>query len=346
MYLAHYKYAVNLETSVIDDTTVHYFADTYAKVGTKLSYPVQELAKKVRISDLPEIDGKVAFILAAGNTNFAGIQPLKSTSSLQYEYIIPAKTITQIFAHQEAQYYQNVHLITVDSSACSSSLHACGLARDLISYRGYARVIILSLEDAICPHTLNFFKQAGVKCPDTPSAFDCQNFNFRLSQGAITAIFEREQTGGAIVRLLDCNSASEEHGNSLGMRADGQGYVRAMQGLHDLCTQNITVVKTHGSGTVVNNIAERAAIESCFVTRDIVCTSLKPLLGHTLGPSGLLESVYLFEDLVKGRVPAILNRTEEDRLFLSEDEMYYGGDILSLASGMGNIFTAATWELL
>ena len=346
MYLAHYKYAVNLDTSVVDGTTVHYFPETYKRVASKLTYPVEEMAKKVVIRDLPAVDGKTAFILAAGNTNFAGIQPLEIKSELQYEYVITARTITQIFAHGQAKNYDGIHLITVDSSACASSLHACGLARDLIDFRGYARVIILALEDAVCPNSIAFFKQAGVPCPTTPSAFDSKNFNFRLSQAAITVVFERDRTDGAIVRLLDCNSASEDHPNSLGMRADGQGYVRAMQGLHDLDTQNITVVKTHGSGTVVNNVAERSAIEQCFVTSDIVCTSLKPLLGHSLGASGLLESVYLFEDLIKGRVPAILNRTEEDKLFISEDTMYSGGDILSLASGMGNVYTAAVWELL
>jgi hypothetical protein len=53
----------------------------------------------------------------------------------------------------------------------------------------------------------------------------------------------------------------------------------------------------------------------------------------------------LLESLQKGIIPKIENRTEEDSVFLSEDATYNGGQVLSLAAGMGNIYSSALFEV-
>jgi len=77
---------------------------------------------------------------------------------------------------------------------------------------------------------------------------------------------------------------------------------------------------------------------------DFVVTSYKQKIGHTMGSSGLLESLLLLEDMKKGFVPPIENRTESDSVFLSEPTKPPKGYILSLAAGMGNIYSAAIFE--
>jgi hypothetical protein len=54
----------------------------------------------------------------------------------------------------------------------------------------------------------------------------------------------------------------------------------------------------------------------------------------------------LLDDLKSGYVPAIENRTETDSVFLSESVPKPDGLILSLAAGMGNIYSAAIFEEL
>ena len=73
-------------------------------------------------------------------------------------------------------------------------------------------------------------------------------------------------------------------------------------------------------------------------------TSYKQKIGHTMGSSGLLETLLLLDDLKKGFVPGIENRTESDSVFLSESVAPPQGYILSLAAGMGNIYSAAIFE--
>ena len=82
--------------------------------------------------------------------------------------------------------------------------------------------------------------------------------------------------------------------------------------------------------------------------KGFIATSFKPTIGHTMGASGLLETCLLLDSLREtGKVPAIKNRTEEDKVFISEDTTPRDGLILSLAAGMGNIYSAAVfdWQL-
>jgi hypothetical protein len=60
--------------------------------------------------------------------------------------------------------------------------------------------------------------------------------------------------------------------------------------------------------------------------------------------SGLLETCLLLDDIRNGPVPAIKNRTEEDKVFLSEPAYAPDGLMLSLAAGMGNIYAAAIFD--
>jgi hypothetical protein len=107
--------------------------------------------------------------------------------------------------------------------------------------------------------------------------------------------------------------------------------------------KDINIVKAHGTGTLSNNKAEKAALLNSGLS-EFVATSYKQKIGHTLGASGLLETCLLLDDLKSGFVPEIKNRTEEDSVFLSKPEAKPDGLILSLAAGMGNIYAAAIFE--
>jgi 3-oxoacyl-(acyl-carrier-protein) synthase len=91
-------------------------------------------------------------------------------------------------------------------------------------------------------------------------------------------------------------------------------------------------------------VAEKAALED--VLYDFVATSYKQKIGHTMGASGLLETLMLIDDIRhKEIVPAIANRTAKDTQYLSEDTMAPSGDIMALAAGMGNVYSAAVLSL-
>jgi 3-oxoacyl-(acyl-carrier-protein) synthase len=104
----------------------------------------------------------------------------------------------------------------------------------------------------------------------------------------------------------------------------------------------VALIKTHGTGTGMNNKSERAAIEGLF--DEFIATSYKPRIGHTMGASGLLETCLLLDGIKKGEIPEIKNRTERDTRFISEPQPVPRGLMLSLAAGMGNVFSAALFN--
>jgi 3-oxoacyl-(acyl-carrier-protein) synthase len=364
IYLTDYRTASTEQVEMFDDIeypqNVHWFPETYARKDTGLVYPPHKLADKVLdpvlLEDIKNRPGKTAFILAAGNAHFAGVPTKKvPNNQLTYDYKFLALSLTQVYAGRIAQSCGANDLVTTDSSACASSLKVMMDVVTLMRMYRFDRVVVLTLEDAVSNTVLRFFGEAkatlsreqeasGVK----PSAFDKTNYGFRIGQGAAFAVFEREGLATQPrARLLGAYSASEESTNSIGQRDDGQGFIRAAQGaLQSAYTLpiEIDVIKTHGTGTLSNNKSERTAIEA-FMTTPFVATSFKQRIGHTMGASGLLETCLLLDHMSKGVVPEILNRTEKDEVYLSEPaEAKPKSTILSLAAGMGNIYSAAIFS--
>lgn len=362
IYLTHYATAVSTETVMVENIDfpqrVHYMPDTFRTVRTGMKHPAHLVAEKVISPEieqyLQEVTGKTAFIFAAGNGSFAGLRnTLNAWNPCDYRFL--ALSLLQIYAGKVAQRLGKMDLITTDASACASSLKVLMDAQMLISVYGYERVVVLSAEDQVNEMILKFFgearatlskdaEDAGTK----PSSFDPVNSGFNVGQGAVLAVFESTPSAGC-VEMLGAFTASEQADSALGQRPDGEGFYKAAAQALDTAgvpASQVSIVKTHGTGTASNNVAEKAAIHRLLGTSGYVATSYKPRIGHTFGVSGLLESCLLFDDIrATGCVPEILNRTVQDAVFLSEPCVAPQGAILSLAAGMGNVYAAAVWRM-
>jgi 3-oxoacyl-[acyl-carrier-protein] synthase-1 len=363
IYLTHYRTASTTNVELFDDIVypqrVNWFPDTYARAKSGLFYAPHKVADKVLdpelIKHLRENPvGKTAFILAAGNAHFAGISQRPYDSRLTYQYKFLPFTLTQVYAGRIAQACGVTDHITTDSSACASSLKALMDVQTLIKFYGFDRVIVLTVEDGVSNAVLEFFGEARATLSAKeeadgilPSAFDSKNYGFHVGQGAAFAVFDSERVIAKSsiypnAELLGAYSASESSTNAIGQCEDGQGFTKAIEGalsVSGASAGQVSIVKTHGTGTQSNNLAEKRALEGTL--KDFVATSYKQKIGHTMGASGLLETLLLLDDIKKGVVPAIENRTETDMVFLSESVSPPPGLILSLAAGMGNIYSAS-----
>lgn len=366
IYLTHAQTAHTDKTELLEGLhpqRVHWFPDTYSRVQTKMVYAPHKLAEKVLNPDLAEwlrsTPMKTAFILAGGNQHFAGINKM-AKSPLVYEYKFLPLTLTQVYAGRVAQQLGANDLIQTDATACVSSLKACMDVQTLIRFYEYDRVIVLGVEDAVSASVLDFFGESGASLTKAkedatgmaPSAFDEKNQGFYVGQGAVLAVFHSDRAitrlrMKPLARMVGAYTASEDCSNAIGQRLDGAGYVNALEGalkFANLRPKDIQIVKTHGTGTASNNAAERSALEKSLP--GFIATSFKPRIGHTMGASGLLESILLCESISRGVVPAIPNRTQNDSVFLSQDANAPSGLFMSLAAGMGNVYSAAIFEVI
>lgn len=336
---------------------VHWIPSSYHNVKSGFVCPPHKLAEQVLnkdiIDDIKARPAKTAFILASGNSNFAAEgRILEEKNHLSYQYKMLPLSLTQIYAGRTASLFDKVDYVATDASACASGLKVLMDVQTLMRLYNYDRVIVLAVEDQVNNMTLQFFGESGASLTEKiaqengvlPSAFDSHNFGFHLGQGAALAVFESSKIAQrSYARLASAYTASESGANAIGQREDGQGFIDAIDGclgLSGVNAKEIKLIKTHGTGTKSNNAAEKNAIESVF--KDFIATSYKPLIGHTMGASGLLESLLLILDT---EVPAILNRTEKDSRYLSDSVIKPDGYMLSLAAGMGNIYSAAIFKL-
>jgi 3-oxoacyl-(acyl-carrier-protein) synthase len=364
IYLTDYNTICTPNSDLIDDVVhpqrVHWFPELYKNIGSGLVYVPHKLADMVLTKSLTESlrdrAGKTAFIFASGNAHLAGINPhLNKPSRLTYDYKILPMTLTQVYAGRVAQMCGADDLVITDASACASSLKVMTDVHYLMTYQGFDRVIVFSVEDTINDKVLHFFGESGACLTADkeaqgvkPSAFDKHNGGFYVGQGAVLAVFESERVAqNAQARLLGAGVASERSTNAIGQRDDGEGFVRASAlALKNSNTSpgEINIVKTHGTGTKSNNVSEKAALQALFHT-PFIATSFKQRIGHTMGASGLLETCLLLDSLKSGIVPSIPNRTEQDQVFLSEPMMIKRKPkILSQAAGMGNIYASAIFD--
>jgi 3-oxoacyl-(acyl-carrier-protein) synthase len=366
IYLTHYRTASTESVELLDDIVypqrVHWFPETYAKAPTGMIYPAHKVAEKVLepalMKTLREQEvGKTAFILAAGNAHFAGLKPKEYQSRLTYTYKFLPFTLTQVYAGRIAQQCGAQDHVVTDSSACASSLKVMMDVYTLIAHYNFDRVVVLTVEDGVSNAVLDFFGESkasltakeeedGVR----PSAFDGKNRGFYLGQGAAFAVFDSwktvNKTGDEpIAQLCGAYTASEPSTNAIGQLEDGSGFIKAMAGVFEFSTvkpEDVKIVKTHGTGTISNNNSESTALQSTL--KSFVATSYKQRIGHTMGASGLLETLLLLRDMRQGIVPGIPNRTESDEVFLSESISTPAGAVLSLAAGMGNVYSAAIFK--
>lgn len=360
IFLTHAKTLCTEDTELFESIgypqRVHWFPWTYKNIKTGLVCPPHRMVDQILdssvVESIKEKQCKTAFILAAGNSNFAAEgRKLAEDNFLSYQYKFLPLSLTQVYAGRLASQFGKVDYIATDASACASSLKVLMDVQSLITFYGYDRVIVVGVEDQINNMTLQFFGESGASLTEKvaqqegvkPSAFDDKNFGFYLGQGAVLAVFESHRVAkDPLARLISAYSASELSTNAIGQREDGEGFINAIQGCLSVANINpkqIKLVKTHGTGTKSNNKAEKAALEATL--KDFVGTSYKQKIGHTMGVSGLLESILLLRDT---QVPAIPNRTEKDSVFVSESVDKPDGLMLSLAAGMGNIYSAAIFK--
>ena len=121
IYLTHYRTASTNNVELLEDIVypqrVNWFKDSYARAKLGLSYVPHKIADKVLdpalLKNLKENKlGKTAFILAAGNAHFAGInQRPYVDNQLNYVYKFLPFTLTQVYAGRTAQLFGEFFLL-------------------------------------------------------------------------------------------------------------------------------------------------------------------------------------------------------------------------------------------
>ncbi|MBP3731592.1 MAG: beta-ketoacyl-ACP synthase II [Mailhella sp.] len=219
-------------------------------------------------------------------------------------------------------------LNAVATSACTSALHAIGYAYDQIVLGRADAMITGGAEATITEMGISGFTAMKALCTDnqdTPEMasrpFDATRCGFVMGEGAgmlLLETLEHAQSRGAhIIAEIAGYGASDDAYHMVAPLETGEGMAACMRhALEDahVAPEQISHVSAHGTSTHANDIAETRALHEVFGThaKNLAITAIKSQIGHLLGASGGVSSVFAAMTLLTGIVPGTANLRHPD----------------------------------
>jgi 3-oxoacyl-[acyl-carrier-protein] synthase II len=212
---------------------------------------------------------------------------------------------------------------TTIMTACSSSATAIGYAGDRIRL-GHARVAIAGGAEGLCRLTYAGFNCLRATSPEHCRPFDAERRGLNLGEGAAVLVLEDYEhavaRGARILGFLAGYGVTADAHHMTAPHPNGDGAARAMKAALDdagLSPEAVGYVNAHGTGTPHNDAAETAALKSVFGARapSVPVSSIKSMIGHTLGAAGAIEAVASVLTLTRDFLPPTVNLKTPDPAF-------------------------------
>lgn len=219
-------------------------------------------------------------------------------SPVQAEELISHYVETYITAAiaQELMVEGPCHVIP---TACAAGNYAIGWGMDMIR-DGLVDAAIVGGADALSRGCFAVFHRLGGMAHDVCRPFDLDRTGMLVSEGAGVLILEdydRASRRGAKIyaELLgyglacDAHHPTAPHPDGIGAQASMR---RALQEA-DVDLDAISYISAHGTGTHANDSSESLAVNKVFgaKTNTLPVSSIKSMLGHTMGAASAIEAV-------------------------------------------------------
>ncbi|WP_116041231.1 beta-ketoacyl-[acyl-carrier-protein] synthase family protein [Amycolatopsis palatopharyngis] len=213
------------------------------------------------------------------------------------------------------------------STGCTSGIDSVGYAHQLIS-EGSADVVLAgATEAAVSPLAAACFDAIKATTPrnDDPEhaarPFDASRNGFVLAEGAAMFVieeYEHARRRGARTYAEIAGYATRCNAYHMtGLRLDGKEMAEAIRGALDearMPGEDLDYINAHGSGTKQNDRHETAAFKralgECAYRTPV--SSIKSMIGHSLGAIGSIEIAACALAIEHGVVPPTANLHEKD----------------------------------
>ena len=206
------------------------------------------------------------------------------------------------------------------SSACATSAHCIGHARELIQL-GKQQVILAGGAEEMHWSMAAMFDAMGAltskynMSPELASrAYDLNRDGFAPSLGGGCVIVEELEhalkRGANIICEITGYGATSDGADMVA--PSGEGAARCMEMAMSDSKGVIDYINTHGTSTPVGDLAELKAIKNVFGDDCPKISSTKSLSGHSLGAAGVHELIFSMIMLEKGFLVASANITDMD----------------------------------
>lgn len=213
------------------------------------------------------------------------------------------------------------------STACASGADALIAGYQMI-VSGEADVVLAGGAEAPVVRSIvsGFTKMGALSMRNDEPAYASRPFSkdrdgFVIAEGAAVLVLESQAHAAArgarkYAYLRGYGRSSDAHHVTM-PHPQGLGALQALRrALHhvDASPADVGMVNSHGTSTVLNDIAEAVAIRDALgpAADRIPVTATKSLIGHSLGAAGAIEAVATVQALHSGTVPPTANVEDLD----------------------------------
>jgi 3-oxoacyl-[acyl-carrier-protein] synthase II len=206
------------------------------------------------------------------------------------------------------------------STACSSASNAIGEAYRCIKH-GYSEMIVTGGADAtLSPVFLSAWNKLRVLSEhnDDPTKA-CKPFSknrngFVIGEGAGILILEslssaKKRNAKIYAEIIGYGNTNDAHHLTFPNMEQQVQAVRMAMAEAGLTPEQIDYINAHGTGTKANDKVETETIKTVFGKHacSIPISSIKPVIGHTLGASGAMELIACVLAMTHGTAPPTIN---------------------------------------
>jgi 3-oxoacyl-[acyl-carrier-protein] synthase II len=244
----------------------------------------------------------------------------------------PASAVPRISPNAVSAYIAMCNQIKgpnqVISTACSSGSQAIGEAFRRVRAGDSHIVLAGGVEAPVSMVNMAMYQAMMVlgtsttgNDEDASRPFDKTRNGFVMAEGAACLVLE--DLDHAMARGVHIHAEIVGFGSNCGAyhmvspNPSGDDAREAMQlALADagLAHEEVDFISAHGTSTKLNDLAETRAIKSLFGKRayDIPVSSIKSMIGHTIGASGAIQTVASCLAVEEGRLPPTMHLKEAD----------------------------------
>ena len=209
---------------------------------------------------------------------------------------------------------------TMIPAACAAGNYAISNAFDLLR-AGRADQMLAGGADSFSRITYTGFARLGAIAPERCQPFDKNRQGMIPGEGAAVLVLEpleRAQARGArIYAAVAGYGLSCDAHHMTATHPEGDGPVRAMEHAlraSGLEPRDVSYISAHGTGTPTNDRLETRAVHRVFgeTARSTPISSIKSMIGHTMGAASAIESAVCTLAVARDRIPPTVNFEEPD----------------------------------
>lgn len=208
-----------------------------------------------------------------------------------------------------ASYFDIGERVSLISNACISGVSALVVAHRMLKASIYQNIIVVGV-DELSQFIVSGFQSFKSLSEQICRPYDIAHDGLSLGEACGSILLSNTYTPDSIQLLGGAITNDANHISGPSRTGDGLCYaIKDAMRQAEVESQNIDFTNLHGTATIYNDEMEAKAIHLAGL-EDKPINSLKPYFGHTLGASGIIETIICTEQLRRKKVFATLGYNE------------------------------------